>query len=157
MNICMQEDLSTKQPWDHCHTLQTSKPTTSDSSCENYERQLYKVLEDTTPKHGPKAHHSRPVGPLRRPPGLAQSSFTLRRLVLLPTIYTVDSKVVWGQFIQWWSREVMQIDDVAIPCPLLYLPYIYQPLPPPSVDPESLIYVFLMRIRASHQEKISTL
>jgi hypothetical protein len=28
-------------------------------------------------------------------------------------------------------EELMQIDDMAIPYPLLHLPYIYQPLPPP--------------------------
>jgi hypothetical protein len=95
------------------------------------------------------------VGQLRRPPSLAQSPFILRCSILFPTIYTVDSKMVLSQFIQRWSREVMWIDDVAIPCPLLHLPYIYLPLPPPSVDLETLIHIFLMRIRASYQQKIS--
>jgi hypothetical protein len=40
---------------------------------------------------------------------------TLYRLVLLPTIYFVDSKVVLSPFIQWWSREMMRIDDVTLP------------------------------------------
>jgi hypothetical protein len=53
---------------------------------------------------------------------------TLRRLVLLPTIYIVDSKAVLGRLIQRWSRELTRIDDVVIPCPLLHLPYIYQEL-----------------------------
>jgi hypothetical protein len=47
---------------------------------------------------------------------------TLRRLVLLPMIYFVDFKTVLGRFIQWWSREMTQIDDVALPWPLLHLP-----------------------------------
>jgi hypothetical protein len=46
-------------------------------------------------------------------------------------IYTVDFKVVLGWFIQWWSRELTQIDDMAIPCPLLHL----NSLPP--VAPET--------------------
>jgi hypothetical protein len=60
---------------------------------------------------------------------MAQCPFTLRHLVLLPTIYTVDSKVVLGWFIQLWSREVMRIDDMAILCSLLHLPYVYHHLP----------------------------
>ena len=41
--------------------------------------------------------------------------------VLLPTIYTIDSKAVLGRFIQQWSGELTRIDDMAIPCPLLLL------------------------------------
>jgi hypothetical protein len=74
--------------------------------------------------------HSGLAGPLGRPPGPVRGPLTLHRLVLLPMIYTINSKAVLDQFIQRWSREVMWIDDVAIPCPLLRLPYIYQPLPP---------------------------
>jgi hypothetical protein len=119
----MQEDLSIKQPWDHCHTLQTSKPTTtSDSIRENCERQLQKVPEDTTTKRGPRLHHSGPVGPWGRPPGLAQSPLALRHLVLLPTIYFIDFKATLDRFIQRWSREVTRIDDMAISCSLLHLP-----------------------------------
>jgi hypothetical protein len=62
---------------------------------------------------------------------LPQSPLTLRRLVLLPIIYTVDSKVVLGRFIQRWSGELTQIDDVAIPCPLLHL----DSLPPTPPQP----------------------
>jgi hypothetical protein len=76
-------------------------------------------------KRGPRPHHSGLVGPWGRPPGLVQGPLDLRRLVLLPTIYTIDSKAVLCRFIQWWSREVTQIDDVAIPWLLLDLPYIY--------------------------------
>ena len=53
----------------------------------------------------------------------------LRRRVLLPTIYTVDSKVVLGRFIQRWLGEMTWIDDVAIPCPLLLLESL--PVTPP--------------------------
>jgi hypothetical protein len=35
---------------------------------------------------------------------------------------------------------------MAIPCPLLHLPYIYQPLPPPWSYPETLIHILLIRI-----------
>ena len=69
------------------------------------------------PKLGPNGHNSGLVGPLGRPPGLPQSPLAPSRLVLLPTIYTVDSKMVLGQFIQWWLAELTQIDDVAIPAP----------------------------------------
>ena len=48
-------------------------------------------------------------------------AIALRCRIFLPTIYTVDSKVVLGRFIQRWSGELMRIDDVAIPCPLLLL------------------------------------
>jgi hypothetical protein len=67
--------------------------------------------------------------PIREAAQLVEGPLTLRRLVLIPTIYTVDSKAVLGQLIQRWSRELMRIDDMEIPCPLLHLPYIYQPLP----------------------------
>ena len=53
----------------------------------------------------------------------------LRRRVLLPTIYTVDSKMVLGQFIQRWSRELTRIDDMVIPCTLLLLESL--PITPP--------------------------
>jgi hypothetical protein len=117
----MQEDLSRKQPSDHCHTLQLSKLTaTSDSTRKKYERQLLKVPEDTTPKRGPIRHHSGPDSPLGRPPGLVGGPLTLCRLVLL-TIYIDDSKMVSGWLIQRWSRELTRIDDLTIPCSLLNL------------------------------------
>ena len=92
-----------------------------------------------------------------------------RRYVLLPTIYTIDSKVVLGRFIQWWSGEMTWIDDVAIPCPLLLesLPltppqflgcystsglYIAAPTPLPGGHPKTLIHILLIRIRASSQD-----
>jgi hypothetical protein len=81
------------------------------------------------PKHGPIGHNSGLAGPLERPLGLVWGPLALHCLILLPMIYTIDSKVVLGRFIQRWSREVTRIDDVVIPCPLLHLPYIYQPLP----------------------------
>jgi hypothetical protein len=59
------------------------------------------------------------MGEAARP---SRSPLALRHLVLLSTIYSVDSKVVLGWFIQRWSREVMRIDDMALPWPLLYLP-----------------------------------
>jgi hypothetical protein len=43
-------------------------------------------------------------------------------------IYTVDAKSVLGWLIQQWSRELTWIDAVAIPCPLLHLPYCRQNL-----------------------------
>jgi hypothetical protein len=96
----MQEDLSRKQPRDHCHALQTSKLTTiSDSIHKNCERQLQKVLEDTTTKRGLRLHRSGPVGPWGRPPSLARSLLTLCRLVLLPMIYFIDFKAVLSRFI----------------------------------------------------------
>jgi hypothetical protein len=96
--------------------------TTSDSICENYERQLQKVLEDTTTKHGPRLHRSGMAGPWGRLPGLPRSPLTLYRLVLLSMIYFVDFKAVLGWFIQQWSREVTRINDVVISWPLLHLP-----------------------------------
>ena len=56
-------------------------------------------------------------------------AIALRRCILLPTIYTVDSKVVLGRFIQRWSGELTRIDDVAIPCLLLLLESL--PITPP--------------------------
>jgi hypothetical protein len=82
------------------------------------------------PKRGPKVHHSGPAGPLGRPSVLVWGPLVLHHLVLLPTIYIIDYNVFLGRFIQRWSREVTRIDDVATPCPLLHLPYTYQPLPP---------------------------
>ena len=41
-----------------------------------------------------------------------------------------SAPLVLSQFIQQWSRELMWIDDMAMPCPLLHLPYIRSPLPP---------------------------
>ena len=64
-------------------------------------------------------------------------------------IYTIDFKAVLGWFIQRWSRELTWIDDVAIPCPLLYLG-LYIAAPTPSLGhPKALIHILLIRIRAS--------
>jgi hypothetical protein len=50
----------------------------------------------------------------------------------------------------------MRIDNVVIPCPLLHLSlYIAAPTPLPKGNPETLIHILLIRIRASYQEKIS--
>ena len=64
------------------------------------------------PKLGPNGHESGPAD-------LSRSPLALRRLVLLSMIYTIDFKAVLGRFIQRWLGEMMWIDDVAIPCPLL--------------------------------------
>ena len=68
---------------------------------ENYgipsHKQLGKHLEDTRrqyTKAGPRG------GPTYRPPGPLGPPIIFRRLVLLPTIYTVDFKAVLGRFIQ---------------------------------------------------------
>jgi len=66
-------------------------------------------------------HHNGPHGRLGRPLGLWGWPITSHHLVLLPTIYTVDSKAVLDRFIQWWLGELMRIDDVVIPYPLLHL------------------------------------
>ena len=89
------------------------------------------VLEDTTPKLGPNSHESGLAGLAHRPASLPQSPLTLHRFVVLPTIYTVDFKVVLGRFIQRWSRELTGIDDVVIPCPLLHLDSLPPTLPQP--------------------------
>jgi hypothetical protein len=73
-------------------------------------------------KHGLSLHHSGLASPWGRPPGLVWGPLTIRRLVLLSTIYSVDSKAVLGRFIQRWSREMTQIYDVALPWLLLHLP-----------------------------------
>jgi hypothetical protein len=73
------------------------------------------------PKRGPIGHHSGPAGPLGRPLSPVGGPLALCHLVLLPMIYTIDSKVVLGQLIQWWSRDLTRIDEVAIPCLLLHL------------------------------------
>ena len=70
------------------------------------------------------------AGPTHRPVGLLLSPFALPHPGLLPDIYTVDFKVVLGRFIQRWLTELTQIDDMAVPYPLLHLPYIRRPLPP---------------------------
>ena len=107
---------------DHCHTLQTSKPTTTcDSTRETYERWFKMKPKPRHQKEEPTRHYTGSPGPLGRPPSPWGWPITLRHRVLLPTIYTVDSKVVFGRFIQRWSRELMRIDDMAIPCPLLLL------------------------------------
>ena len=84
-------------------------------------------------------------------------------------IYTIDSKVVLGWFIKRWLGELTWIDEgqflaptpprvlahysTLIPWPLLYLWPIYSSLyPPPSLDPETLIHILLVRIRASSQD-----
>jgi hypothetical protein len=103
--------------------------TTSDSTHENYETQLQKVLEDTTTKCWPRLHHSGPASSLVRPPGLVWGPLTLCHLVLLSTIYSIDFKAVLDWFVQWWLREVTQIDDVVVPWPLFHL-NIRTPLPP---------------------------
>jgi hypothetical protein len=99
--------------------------------------------------------------PNREAACLSGGPLALRRLVLLPTIYTVDFKTVLGRLIQRWSKELTRIDDVAIPCPLLHLdsllatpPRLYIPTPTslPRTIPETLIHIILVSIRASSQD-----
>ena len=103
--------------------------TTSDSTRETYERRLKTKPKPRHQKEEPTWHHSGSAGPLGRPLGPWGWPIAPRRHVLLPTIYTVDSKVILGRFIQWWSGELTWIDDVAIPCPLLLLESL--PITPP--------------------------
>ena len=130
-----------KIAWDHYHKLQTSKPTTtSDSTPENCKRQLKMESRTHHTKGRPTCQSGYPVSPMGGPAGPLWSLFALRCLVCVSKIYTINFKSVLSQFIQWWSRELTQIDDVAMPCPLLYLPYIRHPLPlslKPSWNPNS--------------------
>ena len=129
----MQEDLSRKQSQDHCHTLQTSKPmTTSDSTRKNCKRQLKTESRTHHTKGRPTCKSGRPASQVGRLAGPLQSLFALHRLVCISKIYTVNFKAVLSRFIQQWSRELTRIDDMAMPCPPLHLPYISSPLPHPS-------------------------
>ena len=65
-------------------------------------------------------------------------------LILLPTIYILDVKAVLGWFIQRWSGELMRIDDMVIPCPLLHLESL--PSTPPrflGLDPLQEIHIYI--------------
>jgi hypothetical protein len=90
-----------------------------------WRKQLKKILEDTRRRtteawaKRPQMWAARPRAP--RSAGLLQSPLALYHLVCISKIYTVDFKAVISRFIQRWSRELMRIDDVAIPCPLLHL------------------------------------
>jgi hypothetical protein len=95
-------------------------------------------------KRGLRLHHSRLANPWGRPSGLARSPLALRRLVLLPTIYFIDFKVVLGRFIRRWSWEVMWIDDVAISLLLLDLS-LYKDAQTPSKRPS------LIQIKTQHR------
>ena len=103
--------------------------TTSDSTRDTYESRLKMEPKPHHQKEEPTRHHSGPPSPLGRPPGPWGWPITLCHHVLLPTVYTIDSKVVLGRFIQRWSRELMWIDDVVIPCPLLHLDSLAATLP----------------------------
>ena len=111
-----------------------------------------------------------PPRTIGRPPSPWGWPITLCHHVLLPTVYTIDSKVVLGRFIQRWSGELTRIDDVAIPCLLLLLEslpitpprflgryscsglYIEAPTPLPDEIAETLIHILLVRIRADSQD-----
>ena len=54
-------------------------------------------------------------------------------------IYIIDFNLVLGQFIQRWSRELMQMDDVVIPWPLPHL----DSLPLLHLDSFPLLYLRL--------------
>jgi hypothetical protein len=75
----------------------------------------------------------------------AWSPLTLNHFVLLPMIYFVDFKAVLDRFIQRWSREMTQIDDMALPWPLLHLP-LYNDAQNPSRRPS------LIHIKTQHQK-----
>ena len=135
---------------DHCHTLQTSKlTTTSDSTRKTCERRLKTEPKPHHQKEEPTCYYCGLPSPLGRPLGPWGWPIALCLYVLLPKIYTIDSKIVLGRFIQRWSGEMTRIYDVAIlaptpprvlapyptsiPWPLLYLWPIYSiPYPPPS-------------------------
>ena len=95
--------------------------TTSDSTRDTYESRLKTEPKPRHQKEKPIWQHSGLASPLGRPLGLWGWPITLYHRILLPTIYTVDSKAVLGQFIQQWSGELTRIDDSTIPCPLLLL------------------------------------
>ena len=97
----MQENLSRKQPQDHCHTLQTSQPmTTNDSTREHYKRKLKTESRTHHMKGRLTCQSGRLTGPVGRPAGPLQSPFALRRLVCVSKIYTVSFKSIYPTVIK---------------------------------------------------------
>ena len=132
----LQKDLSRKQllgPLSY-----TSNKQTDDKKWFNPWK-LWKITLEGSRRHHAEAwtndHESGLASLSHRPAGLPHSPLALRCLVCVSKIYIVDFKAVIGQFIQRWSRELTWIDDVAMSCPLLHLPYIRRPLPSLGVHP----------------------
>ena len=129
--------------------------TTSDSTRENCKRQLKTESRIHHTKGRPTCQSGRPSGLVGRPASPLQSPFALRRLVCISKIYTVNFKAILSRFIQRWLRELTQINDVAMPCLLLYPPYIMSPLPPPRGH-QSHREPSLIQIKIHHKREIST-
>jgi len=139
--------------------------TTTDSTSETCERRLKTEPKPRHQKEEPTWHYSGPPGPLGRLLGPWGWPITSCHLVLLPMIYTVDSKAVLGRFIQRWSGELTRIDDMAIPCPLLHLEYLAttppwflaNTLPPPYIKaPRPPPRGYLIQDRGNNKRDIST-
>ena len=56
----------------------------------NNSRRFQRTLEDTTRKIEPKVHKSGPAGPSPISVSLLRSSFSLRRLICVSKIYTIN-------------------------------------------------------------------
>jgi hypothetical protein len=94
----------------------TQNKQTSDNMWFNPQK-LWKTTLEGSKRHHNEAWAETPPQwagwPIREATQPSGGPLALYRLVLLPTIYTVDSKAVLGRFIQRWSREVTRIDDMV--------------------------------------------
>jgi len=148
----MQEDLSRKQPWDHYHTLQRSKPTTTSySTHENCKRKLKTESRTHHMKGRLTCQSGRLTGPVGRPAGPLQSPFALRRLVCVSKICTVSFKsiyptVIKGVDVDRWHGNALP----PTPSPL------YKEPSTPSRRPSSHREPSLIQIKIHHKREIST-
>ena len=108
-------------------------------------KQRGKILEESrrlSTKVDPEGCHVGPTSPTCRPISLWVPLVSLRFKSRFPTAIEIQS----SSLIQVGLIRGLRIEAPA---------YIYQPLPPPSADPKTLIHILHVRIRASYQEKIS--
>jgi hypothetical protein len=131
--------IVSKQSNRHQQVNQLTKPMKNNSR---------RGLEASIRGWGPTYHWDRLAGPTYRLASLWVHMSSSPFYVDFPPPLRVHLSVAQGRFIQWWSRELTRINDVAMLCSLLHLPYIRHPLPPPMAS--------LIQIKIHHKREIST-
>ena len=130
-------------PWDHRHTLQTSKPTLErDSARETCWKQLKMESKSFHQRVGPTYHRDRLASPTCSSAGLWVPPVSVSFLRWFPTAFESPSPLLikvgwsngdqgsWRGLMKWWFLAHY---STSIPCPLLHLG-LYIAVPTPFQD-----------------------
>ena len=114
--------IQKNSPWDHHHTLQTSKPILKrDSARETYEKHLKTESRSFHQRVGPTYHSDRSANPTYRLAGLWFPPVCVSFLHQFSTAFESPSSPLIKVGASNGDRGSTRINDVVIPCPLLHL------------------------------------